>query len=62
MEILHHGAVGGVTGSCHELRVGERDAVLIDCGLFQGAENSGDALGSCGDSSWPPKQPRDGAS
>ena len=41
MEIVHHGAVGGVTGSCHELRVGERDAVLIDCGLFQGAENSG---------------------
>ena len=41
MEILHHGAVGGVTGSCHELRVSERDAVLIDCGLFQGAENSG---------------------
>ncbi len=41
MEILHHGAVGGVTGSCHELRVGEKDAVLIDCGLFQGAESSG---------------------
>ncbi|MCB1787364.1 MAG: MBL fold metallo-hydrolase [Chromatiaceae bacterium] len=41
MEILHHGAVGGVTGSCHELRVGDRDAILIDCGLFQGAENSG---------------------
>ena len=29
MEILHHGAVGGVTGSCHELRVGERDACLL---------------------------------
>jgi metallo-beta-lactamase family protein len=41
MEILHHGAVGGVTGSCHELRVSDRDAILIDCGLFQGAENSG---------------------
>ncbi|MCB1773119.1 MAG: MBL fold metallo-hydrolase [Gammaproteobacteria bacterium] len=41
MEILHHGAVGGVTGSCHELRVGDRDAILIDCGLFQGAETSG---------------------
>lgn len=40
-EILHHGAVGGVTGSCHELRSGDGDAVLIDCGLFQGAENSG---------------------
>ena len=42
MEILHHGAVGGVTGSCHELRVGDSDAILIDCGLFQGAENSGE--------------------
>jgi metallo-beta-lactamase family protein len=41
MEILHHGAVGGVTGSCHELRVGDTDAILIDCGLFQGAETSG---------------------
>jgi metallo-beta-lactamase family protein len=41
MEILHHGAVGGVTGSCHELRLGDTDAILIDCGLFQGAENSG---------------------
>ena len=42
MKILHHGAVGGVTGSCHELRVGDQDAILIDCGLFQGAENSGE--------------------
>ena len=41
MEIHHHGAVGGVTGSCHELRAGSEDAILIDCGLFQGAENSG---------------------
>lgn len=41
MEVLHHGAVGGVTGSCHELRPGSDDAILIDCGLFQGAESSG---------------------
>ena len=41
MEIVHHGAVGGVTGSCHELRPSDDDAILIDCGLFQGAENSG---------------------
>ncbi len=41
MEILHHGAVGGVTGSCHELRVDDDNAILIDCGLFQGAETSG---------------------
>ena len=41
MDILHHGAVGGVTGSCHELRPSDQDAILIDCGLFQGAESSG---------------------
>jgi metallo-beta-lactamase family protein len=41
MHILHHGAVGGVTGSCHELRTGGGDAILIDCGLFQGDEASG---------------------
>lgn len=39
--ILHHGAVRGVTGSCHELRLGEDYGVLVDCGLFQGAETSG---------------------
>jgi metallo-beta-lactamase family protein len=43
MNILHHGAVNGVTGSCHELRYGTADenGILIDCGLFQGAELSG---------------------
>lgn len=38
--IKHHGAVNGVTGSCHELSVGDA-GILIDCGLFQGAEVSG---------------------
>ncbi|CAM3863686.1 MBL fold metallo-hydrolase RNA specificity domain-containing protein [Rheinheimera salexigens] len=38
---LHHGAVDGVTGSCHEYRLADDFAVLIDCGLFQGAEVSG---------------------
>src|SRR5690554_1935526 len=37
-EILHHGAVNGVTGSCHQLKLNEACSVLIDCGLFQGAE------------------------
>jgi metallo-beta-lactamase family protein len=37
IDIKHHGAVSGVTGSCHELVVG-RSGILIDCGLFQGAE------------------------
>lgn len=37
VEVLHHGAVRGVTGSCHELRVNDT-GILIDCGLFQGTE------------------------
>lgn len=41
MEIKHHGAVTGVTGSCHELILDNKTSVLIDCGMFQGAENSG---------------------
>jgi metallo-beta-lactamase family protein len=41
MEISHHGAIDGVTGSCHELRLASGPGVLIDCGLFQGAETSG---------------------
>jgi len=39
--IKHHGAVNGVTGSCHELLCDDGHSVLIDCGLFQGAETSG---------------------
>jgi len=39
--IKHHGAVNGVTGSCHELICDDNSSVLIDCGLFQGAETSG---------------------
>ncbi|RIA36346.1 metallo-beta-lactamase family protein [Ectopseudomonas oleovorans] len=35
-DILHHDAISGVTGSCHQLLV----SFLIDCGLFQGAETS----------------------
>ena len=37
-EISHHGAVNGVTGSCHRLTLDSGDAILIDCGMFQGAE------------------------
>ncbi len=40
--IEHHGAVKGVTGSCHQLWVTAQDSYLIDCGMFQGAETSGD--------------------
>jgi metallo-beta-lactamase family protein len=45
-KILHHGAVDGVTGSCHQLRLSSGDSALIDSGLFQGDEggNSDDEL------------------
>lgn len=36
--ITHHGAHEGVTGSCHQLHVDQSLSLLIDCGLFQGAE------------------------
>ena len=38
MYIQHHGAVNGVTGSCHQLHIDKHNSILIDCGLFQGAE------------------------
>jgi metallo-beta-lactamase family protein len=37
IDIKHHGAVTGVTGSCHELVFG-KSGILIDCGLFQGED------------------------
>jgi metallo-beta-lactamase family protein len=45
-EISHHGAVNGVTGSCHELRLADGAGMLVDCGLFQGAETSGTGAGA----------------
>lgn len=41
-QITHHGAVNGVTGSCHELHADAANSYLIDCGLFQGADVSSD--------------------
>ncbi|WP_144822353.1 MBL fold metallo-hydrolase RNA specificity domain-containing protein [Marinobacter piscensis] len=46
IKIKHHGAVKGVTGSCHELSLSSAEhhseaAVLIDCGLFQGQDANG---------------------
>lgn len=38
--VQHHGAVNGVTGSCHELRMSDGRNLLIDCGLFQGDESA----------------------
>lgn len=46
--IIHHGAFHGVTGSCHQLFIDDTHSLLIDCGLFQGAETSPDG-GSGGD-------------
>ncbi len=45
IDITHHGARDGVTGSCHQLFFGQ-DSLLIDCGLFQGAETSPDGRGA----------------
>ncbi len=41
MEIIHHGAYNGVTGSCHELIIGTEHSLLVDCGLFQGEDETG---------------------
>ncbi|GIU36886.1 MBL fold metallo-hydrolase [Shewanella schlegeliana] len=43
MKIIHHGAVNGVTGSCHQLDINEQSSILIDCGLFQGDEATSDS-------------------
>ena len=44
--IEHHGAVTGVTGSCNQLWLTPSDSILIDCGLFQGAEVSARGAGA----------------
>jgi len=38
--ITHHGAQDGVTGSCHQLEMAANSSILIDCGIFQGADVS----------------------
>jgi len=40
VEILHHGAVDGVTGSCHQIIFADKQSLLIDCGMFQGRDVS----------------------
>lgn len=44
--LIHHGAVDGVTGSCHQYFVSETHSVLIDCGLFQGIEQGSGKAGA----------------
>ena len=44
--IQHHGAGSGVTGSCHQLHMDDQHSLLVDCGLFQGAETSADGSSS----------------
>lgn len=46
LQFIHHGAVDGVTGSCHQLLLPDGQSLLVDCGLFQGAETSGDGAGA----------------
>ncbi len=38
MHVVHHGALRGVTGSCHQLITNESRSLLVDCGMFQGAD------------------------
>lgn len=45
VSIQHHGAVEGVTGSCHQMTLPSGEALLVDCGMFQGAESTGRELG-----------------
>ncbi|MGR5306663.1 MBL fold metallo-hydrolase [Vibrio mediterranei] len=35
--VIHHGGKNTVTGSCHELKIGNH-SLLIDCGMFQGRD------------------------
>lgn len=44
--LVHHGAVDGVTGSCHQLVLADGRSLLVDCGLFQGAETAADGSGA----------------
>ncbi len=46
LTFTHHGAIHGVTGSCHRLTLPDGQSVLVDCGLFQGAETSPEGAGA----------------
>ncbi|TVP95225.1 MAG: MBL fold metallo-hydrolase [Planctomycetaceae bacterium] len=38
MQLIHHGAHRGVTGSCHQLVIDPQRSLLVDCGTFQGRD------------------------
>lgn len=38
MQLIHHGAHDGVTGSCHQLLIDPQRSLLVDCGTFQGRD------------------------
>src|SRR5690606_41851665 len=40
----HHGGADSVTGSCHRLTWAPGESLLVDCGLFQGADAGVDAM------------------
>ena len=40
----HHGAIRGVTGSCHRYLAAPDQHFLIDCGLFQGRDVGADSM------------------
>lgn len=46
-EVVHHGGVQSVTGSCHQVNFSERHSMLVDCGLRL---ESSEATGSRRDS------------
>lgn len=44
LEIIHHGGATGVTGSCHQLILNQKESLLVDCGLFQGEDAAEDSF------------------
>ncbi len=45
IQLISHGAAREVTGTCHELRIGET-SILLDCGMFQGRRSEAAAKNS----------------
>lgn len=48
-DILHHSAKDGVPGSCHQLLMDAEHSLLLDCGLFHGAETSAEGKSAAAD-------------